>query len=103
MASTMAHRLDGGRINYNSEEKKMSNSDNGIDFEQRVKNRAYAIWESEGQPDGEHLGHWQRAQLELVKSEEAQVVCADPAPSLPTAGDNSESSKIPKNASSLRK
>ena len=28
------------------------------DIEQRVRDRAYAIWESEGRPFGRHVEHW---------------------------------------------
>jgi hypothetical protein len=29
-----------------------------------VRKRAYALWESEGRPDGKHEEHWQRASEE---------------------------------------
>lgn len=34
------------------------------DREQELRNRAYAIWEREGRPHGEHDEHWKRAQEE---------------------------------------
>ncbi|MBB3655287.1 hypothetical protein FHX15_000486 [Rhizobium sp. BK650] len=33
--------------------------------EDRVRERAYAIWEEEGRPDGEDLRHWSTAEAEL--------------------------------------
>ncbi|MBB3590166.1 hypothetical protein FHX08_000510 [Rhizobium sp. BK529] len=33
--------------------------------EDRVRERAYAIWEKEGRPDGEDLRHWSAAEAEL--------------------------------------
>ena len=27
----------------------------------KIKMRAFAIWEEEGRPDGKHLEHWERA------------------------------------------
>lgn len=33
--------------------------------EDRVRERAYAIWEEEGRPDGEDLRHWSDAEAEL--------------------------------------
>lgn len=34
------------------------------DFEQWVRLRAYAIWEEEGHPDGQHERHWAQATYE---------------------------------------
>jgi hypothetical protein len=33
--------------------------------EQAIRERAYAIWEEEGRPDGRHLDHWRRAEDEI--------------------------------------
>ncbi|EJJ25835.1 DUF2934 domain-containing protein [Rhizobium sp. CF142] len=33
--------------------------------EDRVRQRAYAIWEEQGRPDGEDLCHWSDAEAEL--------------------------------------
>ena len=35
----------------------------------RIEQRAYAIWQAEGQPDGRHEEHWQRAMRELEAEE----------------------------------
>jgi hypothetical protein len=40
--------------------------DRDFDAEQSIRNRAYAIWEEDGRPDGKHLEHWQKAQSEVA-------------------------------------
>jgi hypothetical protein len=37
--------------------------------DQRVRERAYGIWESQGRPDGRHDEHWQEAERELAGEE----------------------------------
>jgi len=39
--------------------------------EQAIRERAYAIWEEEGRPDGKHLEHWRRAEDEINSAVEA--------------------------------
>jgi Protein of unknown function (DUF2934) len=39
--------------------------------EQAIRERAYAIWEEEGRPDGKHLDHWRRAEDEINSIAEA--------------------------------
>lgn len=34
--------------------------------EELIKRRAYAIWEQEGRPDGQHLRHWEQAFREML-------------------------------------
>ena len=41
-----------------------SNNDN----ENRVKERAFSIWEVEGKPEGKHQEHWEQAEKELSKA-----------------------------------
>jgi hypothetical protein len=38
------------------------------EIEEKIRARAYAIWEKEGRPDGKHLEHWLRAKR-LVAAE----------------------------------
>ena len=38
-------------------------------IEQRISERAYAMWEQEGRPHGKHLEHWERAKA-LVAAEQ---------------------------------
>lgn len=35
------------------------------DREQQVRERAYALWQAEGAPEGRHQDHWQQAETEL--------------------------------------
>lgn len=39
--------------------------------EQRIRQRAYEIWEEEGHPDGRHGEHWDRAAREINEREAA--------------------------------
>jgi hypothetical protein len=41
------------------------------DLEQRIRDRAHKIWESEGQPQGRATAHWQRASAEIAAEDEA--------------------------------
>ncbi|WP_411755786.1 DUF2934 domain-containing protein [Sinorhizobium meliloti] len=34
-------------------------------MEERIRRRAYEIWERDGRPDGEHDRHWHQAEKEL--------------------------------------
>jgi Protein of unknown function (DUF2934) len=38
--------------------------------EQAIRERAYAMWEEEGRPDGKELDHWYRAEAEIDSSGE---------------------------------
>jgi hypothetical protein len=40
-------------------------ADDGDDLEQRIRERAYQIWEQEGRPEGRHDEIWQKARSEL--------------------------------------
>ena len=39
------------------------------DREERIRARAYAIWEREGRQEGSHEAHWQQAETELRDEE----------------------------------
>jgi hypothetical protein len=41
-------------------------SGGGQPREQAIRERAYQIWEAEGRPDGKELGHWLRAEAEVI-------------------------------------
>lgn len=43
--------------------------------ERRIRDRAYAIWQAEGCPDGRHVAHWRRAEAEI--DEEARIIVMD--------------------------
>lgn len=44
--------------------------------EQAIRERAYAIWEQEGHPDGKELDHWLRAEAEILSFGEKTKVLA---------------------------
>jgi hypothetical protein len=48
--------------------------------EQKVRERAYKIWESEGRPGGQHQEHWHRARRELDEAEDTAPSNADETP-----------------------
>ena len=35
-------------------------------FEQRVRDRAYAMWENEGRPFGRHVEHWRLSEAATI-------------------------------------
>jgi hypothetical protein len=37
--------------------------------EERVRKRAYEIWEKAGRPDGQHDAHWEQARREIEAEE----------------------------------
>ena len=45
------------------------------DREQRIRERAYQLWEEGGRPDGEASNHWYRAS-EAIASEDAELELA---------------------------
>jgi len=38
---------------------------NARDRETEIRERAYAIWENEGKPEGQQLEHWERAEKQI--------------------------------------
>jgi hypothetical protein len=38
---------------------------------ERVRRRAYEIWEAEGRPEGKEFDHWARAELDVAAEEGA--------------------------------
>lgn len=44
------------------------------DRETDVRNRAYAIWEREGRPEGLHERHWADAERELDQQADSQTI-----------------------------
>lgn len=43
----------------------ISSAEGNPDREQAIRERAYALWEEEGRPDGRHVDHWLRAKAEI--------------------------------------
>ncbi len=58
------------------------NEGTGTDREGTIRDRAYAIWQEEGQPEGQGADHWHRAESEMGGD---GAVPADSAPSMPAA------------------
>jgi len=40
---------------------------NGGDMAERIRQRAYEIWEREGRPEGREQAHWEQAEREVAK------------------------------------
>ncbi|MBX9457302.1 MAG: DUF2934 domain-containing protein [Rhizobium sp.] len=53
------------------------------DYDQLIQQRAYAIWEREGRPDGRHDQHWKQAAQEMHGLEDAQTSAIKPSYSAP--------------------
>jgi hypothetical protein len=49
----------------------LSPTEPGVAAEEDIRARAYAIWEDEGRPEGQHLEHWRRAADEVAAVQEA--------------------------------
>ena len=62
-------------------------------FEQRVRERAYHLWESEGRPSGRHAEHW-------LVSEQAALAEIVAAPSSKPAKPKAAPKKTARNARS---
>jgi hypothetical protein len=45
-----------------------------------IRERAYAIWEAEGRPQGRELHHWEQAAREILASGTAQAPAKKSAP-----------------------
>jgi len=55
------------------------------DREQRIRTRAYEIWEREGRQEGGHETHWQQAEKELRDEEAGEQQPAEDAAAKPAA------------------
>ena len=65
------------------------------DKEERIKARAYQIWEEEGRPHGRHHDHWQRAAEEDGSDPQASAASGSTAPSHPGMfGDGTEEQNL---------
>jgi hypothetical protein len=92
-ASVAAHKINEGAEPYRllgvvglgRMERKMAVS------EEWIKNRAYALWEEEGRPQGKHAEHWGQARQEYSSRNGSGVttgpdhkdIAAEPAPTDP--------------------
>jgi hypothetical protein len=48
------------------------------DYDDATRLRAYAIWEQQGRPDGQHESHWKQALAELGLLDPVEVMGAEP-------------------------
>jgi hypothetical protein len=48
------------------------------ELEEIIRQRAHAIWEAEGKPEGKAIEHWQRAQVEIAAERATKVREAGP-------------------------
>ena len=51
--------------------------DKASDWQERIRQRAQAIWEREGRPEGRHEDHWREAEKEIAAED------SDAAPARP--------------------
>ncbi len=72
-----------------------------VTLESRIRNRAYAIWEAEGQPHGEDLRHWEMAQQEFLAA--APKAKAARAPRKPAAAEAAATPAKPVKAAAAAK
>jgi hypothetical protein len=49
---------------------------NGGDTAERIRQRAYEIWEREGRPEGREQAHWEQAEREVAKGRGARQAAA---------------------------
>ncbi|MGE3745342.1 MAG: DUF2934 domain-containing protein [Sphingomonadaceae bacterium] len=42
------------------------------DMEQRIRERAYELWQNEGQPQGHETRHWEQARAEFTEAQETK-------------------------------
>jgi hypothetical protein len=49
---------------------------NGGDVGERIRQRAYEIWEREGRPEGREQAHWEQAEREIAKARGARQAAA---------------------------
>lgn len=55
-------------------------ADDPVDVEERIRRRAYAIWEQEGRPDGRDADHWALAREEIaIEDNLSQTLLPNPA------------------------
>jgi hypothetical protein len=49
-------------------------------LEDRIRERAHAIWEAQGHPDGLEQDHWAQAEAEIAEQDAASGEAALPSP-----------------------
>ncbi len=49
------------------------------DLERRIRQRAYELWEAEGQPEGRESHHWTQAEAEFAEARTMESAASDAA------------------------
>jgi hypothetical protein len=65
------------------------NDDDEHEHTERIRRRAYQLWEQEGRPDGHAEDHWDKA-AELVAIEDNHEFALQPVPKADELGPNGE-------------
>jgi hypothetical protein len=67
-------------------------------LEQRIRHRAYQLWEQEGRPHGREHEHWQRARSEVMAAQHGEPTPAQKSSKKAArkASDSAAKSKRPK-------
>lgn len=68
------------------------------DLERRIRQRAYELWEAEGQPEGRDSHHWTQAEVEFAEARAVENVAS--AASAPTRAKPIRRSKSPESGAS---
>lgn len=63
------------------------------DLERRIRERAFELWEAEGQPEGRDAHHWTQAEAEF-----ADARAVESTASAPTAPERNRRDRSPKSA-----
>lgn len=63
--------------------------------EERIRERAYLLWLEEGQPEGKHAEHWERARELLALEPVEEAVILENRGEFPTMTDQGEQ-EVPK-------
>lgn len=55
--------MDEGRVRFGEED--VTDRSVSSDYLERIRRRAYELWEQEGRPEGRELAHWAQAEHEI--------------------------------------
>jgi hypothetical protein len=64
-------------------------------IEERIRTRAYELWEGEGRPEGREIDHWLQAAQELAEERSAMGVAAAPRARKPRSASASTATRSP--------
>ena len=72
------------------------------DREERIKERAYAIWLAEGRVHGKHQDHWHRAEREIAAEETGGATARRPSRPRATKAASETAAAAPKRPAARR-